>query len=1086
MHCPACFHDNPDDARFCNQCAQSLNDQTAPQAQHVSDRAFATRSAIEGERKLVSVLFADVKGSTELVADVDPEIARRVLDPVLVHMMEAVRHYGGTVNQLTGDGVMALFGAPIAQEDHASRACAAAIRIQRNLAQHRDKLHKEDGTLPLPRARVGINSGEVLVRSLSTDLHLEYTAVGLTTHLAARMEQMATPGSVFLTAATLQLAAGTIEVQSQGLRVVAGLAEPVQVFELTRAEETRTRPTTDRSPRLRPFVGRETEMGWLSNVSAVTADGYTRAILVIGDAGVGKSRLLEEFVDRNRASGAQVHRVGCITYGPATEYASIASLVRSCLSVEPGDEGATVLAKTSAFLEALDLSQGLMATALLALLDVLPAESPSQRLDPTQRRHSIVEILKRLVQKQCDSAPLILVLEDLEGVDSESLAVLDALLQVLPRVRLLVLATCRSGAPISWLCNPVIQRLDLKPLTSGSAARLLDVYLGPSEDLEQLRQQLTERTQGNPLFIEECVSALREAGTLIGTEGALKAGLASKADKVPATVRAIIAARIDRLTDSDARLLQAASILGGEFSLELLQLVGELDNNHRVQSALERLQVSGFLSERTSQANRIYSFKHALTHEVCYSSLLGERRRELHRRALSAVESLHAEHLDEHVEMLAHHAVQSGLTDKAINYMKRAAERAVARSAFQDAARFYQNALDLINQEMESPDTLATALSIRLGLGFALRSTNAADDRKIEACYAGALRLCDRLGDRPERFPALLGLWACQCGSGEYDLASQTAFSLQELAATGTSHMKLEASHANWSTGVATGRMSDALSWIARSRNVVSQAEDITWGKYSTHHPIMCGHQMSSIANWTLGSYEQARADVSHALRRATKVRHPLTTVLAHQTAAVVHYHCGDRGTATLHAKTASSLGRLHGITGLPEQASIINARLLADDDRMLEAVRLVDENLAGARHAGWAWRSSISLGLAAEIYALSGQHGRSLDLLRSLQPAHYNSLYGPELHRLYARLLLSGPDANMGEAETRLYVARDLARKKDLKSLQLRIAIDLANCLAIRNRSAAREALSIVDEFGELSDAADLRRGRALKKWLS
>jgi hypothetical protein len=364
-------------------------------------------------------------------------------------------------------------------------------------------------------------------------------------------------------------------------------------------------------------------------------------------------------------------------------------------------------------------------------------------------------------------------------------------------------------------------------------------------------------------------------------------------------------------------------------------------------------------------------------------------------------------------------------------------------------------------------------------LGRALRATKSAGDRGAEECYVSALHLCDRLGTTPtERFPIVFGLWSCYAGRGAYDRASDAVALLKDLAPTGRADVALEAAHAEWSTCIASGQAVAGLRSVERSRRIVAQGPDVSWWKHGTHDPVVCSHQMSALAHWLLGSYKAARSDAAQAVRIATGQRHPFSTVLAHHVAAVVYFHCGDHGSAMFHARTASSLGRFHGVTGVPQHAALIAARLLAGRGEVAEALELVDANLPEALSAGWPWTSSISVGLSAEIYGLAGQPARGIGMLRSLDPHRYAGMYGPELHRLCAKLLLMDPESDTGEAEGHFESALEHAREKQLKALRLRAAIDFATHLAKRSRSAARAALSVIDEFDEMADAEDLRKG--------
>ena len=1038
---------------------------------------------MEGERKQITVLFADMKGSMELLAGRDPEDARRILDPMLEHMMEAVHHYEGTVNQVMGDGIMALFGAPIAHEDHAVRACRAALRMQATAARHSQALRRA-GATPI-QIRVGVNSGEVVVRSISSDLQVDYTAVGQATHLAARMEQMARPSSILITAETLRLVHGTMQVKPLGPMRVTGLHDPVDAYELVAAGPLRSRLQAAAIRGLGRFVGRDAETGVLRSAIDLARQGRGQIVMVVGEAGVGKSRLLHEVVHGDATDGCLVLVAGCVSYGKSKGYLSVINLLKSYFAIEERDDAHRLRDRVAEKLVALDPSLVNALPALLALMDALPEASPWQYLDPGQRRQAIFDALKRLVLRECQFQPVVLVFEDLHWADAESLAVLDTLAEDLPAARLVLLASCRPEAGHPWQQEAACRQLRLDPLPPASAEELLDTLLGQASELRGLRQQVIERTEGNPLFIEECISSLAETGVLAGDPGAYRLGRAMAALKVPATVQAILAARIDRLAPDDKQLLQAAAVIGKDVPLALLQSIAGLDEE-TLRSTLVRLQAAEFLYDAALFPDLEYTFKHTLTHEVSYAGLLGERRRELHARVVAAIENVHQDRIDEHVERLAHHALRGGLKEKAIAYLNEAGTKAVMRSAYAEAVGLFEEALSLVASLPEARETLISALELLTGLGPALRASKGAWDPDVQTCYARALDLCERLGLASESFPLLFGLWACHHSRGEYEQAKEVATRLLQVAGNGNDHMKLEARHASWSTAIAAGRPADALPHLKQGDQLYRQHERSAWWVHGTHDPGVCCHQMGAIGAWLLGNFDQARDGVMRGVQLARLVHHSFTTVLAHHFAAVIYYHCGERGAAILHAKAASSLGHAHGVMGWPEHASIILARLLVDEGRTDEAVRLAEDSLPAALRAGWPWSAGISFGLVADLYGQAGQPAKGLDMLRSLEPKHYAGLYGPELHRLHARLLLAGTPQASDEAEMRLRAAVTLARERRMKSLELRAAMSLAYFLAPRDRRAARAALSVVDDFREGSEVADIRTARTLRDWLT
>ena len=610
MKCPRCQAENRDGARFCRECgatfgtvcsgcgakveagskfcdrcgaplAATLPQPTAslrfasPESytpKHLAEKILTSKSAFEGERKQVTVLFADLKGSMELLADRDPEEARQLLDPVLERMMEAVHCYEGTVNQVMGDGIMALFGAPLAHEDHAVRACYAALRMQEAVKRYAETIQRTAG-VPL-QIRVGLHAGEVVVRSIGSDLRMDYTAVGQTTHLAARMEQMAMAGAILMTAGALRLAEGHVQVRPLGAIPVKGLGEAVEVYELTGAGPRRSRLQAAAARGLTRFVGRTAELEQLAQALARAGAGHGQVVAVVGEPGVGKSRLYWEFTHSPRTHGWLTLEAGSVSYGKATAFLPVIELLRAYFQLEPRDDTRKIREKVTGKLLSLDraLEPGL--AALLWLLDV-PGDDPQwDRLDPPQRRQKALDAVKRLLIRESQVQPLLVVFEDLHWIDSETQALLDSLVESLPTARLLLLVNYRPEYQHSWGGKSYYLQLRIDPLPPEGAEALLDALLGPDASLEPLKRLLIERTERNPFFLEESARALIETKVLAGERGAYRL-LTAPHDlrnslQIPATAQAILAARIDRLTPEDKRLLQAAAVIGHEVSVALL------------------------------------------------------------------------------------------------------------------------------------------------------------------------------------------------------------------------------------------------------------------------------------------------------------------------------------------------------------------------------------------------------------------------------------------------------------------------------------------------------------------------------------
>src|SRR3989449_2274884 len=547
--CAACGAANPPDNKFCGQCAAPLLAVTdkfpSPQSytpRHLAEKILTSRSALEGERKQVTVLFADLKGSMELLADRDPEEARKLLDPVLERMMEAVHRYEGTVNQVMGDGIMALFGAPLAHEDHAVRACYAALRMQESVQKYAEEVRRSHGAVV--KIRVGLNSGEVVVRAIGSDLHMDYTAVGQTTHLAARMEQLADPGAIVITPDTLALAEGYVEVKSLGPVPVKGLADAVEVYEVTGAGPARTRLEAAARRGLTRFVGRDAELEQLRHAQQLAGTGHGQVAAIVGEAGVGKARLVYEFTHSHRLHGWLVLEAASVSYGKATSYWPVIDLLKGYFKVQDRDDLREIREKVTGKLLTLDESLKPALPAFLTLLDVPVDDAAWRMLDPGQRRQRTLDAVKRLLLREAREQPLLLIFEDLHWIDSETQAFLDMLVDSLGSAPLLLLVNYRPEYQHAWGSKTSYSRMRLDALPAQSTGELLEALLGGDPGLAPLKQILVRR--GNPFFLEETVQTLVETQALAGERGSYRLTRPGQAIQIPATVQVGLAARIDR------------------------------------------------------------------------------------------------------------------------------------------------------------------------------------------------------------------------------------------------------------------------------------------------------------------------------------------------------------------------------------------------------------------------------------------------------------------------------------------------------------------------------------------------------------
>ncbi len=780
--CPACQAVNPPTNKFCSECGQRLAvaaaapapapaaappaTEAAPPAtaaptappdrfaspeaytpKHLAEKILTSRGAMEGERKGVTVMFSDVSGFTAMSEKLDPEEVHAIMDRAFGVILNVVHRYEGTINQFLGDGVMALFGAPIAHEDHAHRALGAALAIQQELQPLADDVRRMHGVEF--RMRMGINTGLVVVGAIGRDLRMDYTAVGDTTNLAARLLGVAKPGQVVVSRRTQHLRDGFFVFEDLGEFQVKGKTEPVRAYALISEVRGRTRLEVSALRGFTRLVGREAEMEILPHALARAAAGSGQVVALVGDAGLGKSRMVWEFTHSDHARDWLVLEARSVSYGKAMTYLPVVDLLKAYCQIEDRDEPAGVRAKVRSRLMSLDPALETAIVPVLAILHVPFEDQHWMALDPPQRRHRMLDGVKRLLIRQSELHSLLLVFEDLHWIDSETQALLDGLVDSLESARVLLLVNYRPEYRHGWDPKPYYTGVRIEPLAQQGAEEFLGALLGDDPTLIALKRLLIERTAGNPLFLEESVRSLVETETLVGERGAHRLAKPLTSVQVPATVQSLLAARIDRLSPELKDLLQSAAVIGKDVPLALLRAVADLaDQDLRL--GLGGLQAAELLFETSLVPEPAYSFKHAMTHDVAYASLLQGRRRMVHSRIVEAIEQLYANRLTEHVERLAHHAYRGQVWDKAVTYLRQAGAKAQGRSAHQQALACLEEALEALRHQPETPARQEQEIDLHLALRGSLYPlgefpTMVAHLREAEA-LARALADARRLG----------------------------------------------------------------------------------------------------------------------------------------------------------------------------------------------------------------------------------------------------------------------------------------------------------------------------------------------------
>jgi len=727
MKCPGCSHENPKDMRFCvecgnklevicpncgfgnapnfkfcGQCGQNLQaapeptDYSEPQSytpKFLADKILTNRSSIEGERKLVTVLFADVADYTALSEKLDPEEVHQIMDGCFKILMDEIHKYEGTINQFTGDGVMALFGAPVAHEDHAQRACHAALSIQKALGAYGEKVKKDCGIDF--RMRIGINSGPVIVGAIGDDLRMDYTAIGDTTNLAARMESTAEPGAILVSGNTYKIAQEFFGFEPLGKIEVKGKTQAQDAFVLVKKGEVDSRIEASAARGLTRFVGRQTSMAALMEAYDKVRSGSGQVVGIVGEAGVGKSRLVLEMQNRLPANECTWLEGRCIHYGGEMAYLPILDILRSYFGIEEGYREFVIKKKLAEKICSIDAGVENKLSAFQALLSVKIDDPNYMQLDPAVRKHRTFEAIRDLLIRESENQPIVAVVEDLHWMDKTSGEFLNFLIDSIPGTRILLILLYRPEYIHQWGSKTYYTKIGLNQLGNISSAELVKAILGDGEAVPELRDLVLSKAGGNPLFVEEITHSLMEKGYIKRKNHEYILTRSASEIQVPDTVQGIISARLDRVEESLKRIMQVASVIGREFAFRILQSITGMKED--LKSCLLNLQGLEFIYEKQLFPELEYIFKHALTQEVAYSSLLLKRRKEIHEKIGGVIEELYAERLEEYYEMLAYHYERSDNKEKAFKYLDLANQKAIRANAMEEAKVYFDKAMELLN-----------------------------------------------------------------------------------------------------------------------------------------------------------------------------------------------------------------------------------------------------------------------------------------------------------------------------------------------------------------------------------------------------
>ncbi|MGZ5904966.1 MAG: adenylate/guanylate cyclase domain-containing protein [Reyranella sp.] len=1029
--CRSCSAPNRPDARFCANCG------TAFEAAADKKPAPAGPDTSGAQQKQVTILFADICGSTELISRMDAEDASYALGSVISVISKAVTRFGGVVIRRMGDGVMVLFGAPVAAEDHAARACFAALAALDAVGRM--------GDLALP-IRVGICSGPVILRKTGRDDE-DYDVAGITAHIAARLEQRAEPGTILLAEQTASQVTGIANVESIGKIALRGIADPLPVFRLLSATDRPSWIVRSGAKALSTFVGREEELAQLSAALGRAWAGHAQAVALVADAGMGKSRLLHEFLG-NLAQGAwHIMRVETTAQSTAIPYFLITALLREFVGGSQDDTTAAVAARLPSVIASLGLDPEFDTTPLLAHLDREVDEVAFDKIDPLQRSRRLVQSLRPILLRYAHLHPLILVVEDYHWLDASSVEVLDELFGEMDTVRLALVVTTRPERRPDWRRlipqgddrGPKVE-IELKRLTAGQADHLLQELIGGSSELAPLRAHIIARADGTPFFLEEFARSLHESGAIAGGAPRLTNIV------IPASVQSILAARIDRLLPLHRRILQIAAVIGRDVPLPLLAALADMHESTLAQE-ITALRAAGFLVEVNLRTGSVHSFSHALTQAVAYDSLLRSDRRALHERVLRAMETQSPGQRDSAVDDLVHHAVLAEAWPEAARYALAAGERASRRSALTEAKAYLETAIAALSQQPASVATMTQGIDARLSLRGVLATMN--DTSGIQEYLKEADNLAELAGDRLNLARVYISRGAMLSHSGDLPGAI-------ELSRTALDIMRA----ANDSVGIVSAAFSLAQ------------------------------------AQWYSGDLDDARqmllSNLAHARSESGQRRSTATFVLPSVVffcyLARIHGDLGDSAAGFHAAREARTIADRQGHAFDQVLVNSYEGALLLASGQLPKSIDMLERALSVARANEIEWHIPLIACLLGRAYVETGRHAEARRLLQQAAALADRSrhiakrlLCGPPL----IRALAEGPDGDLAAAKELATSTLREATARGFRPIVVQTQLALARVLALAGeaeaaQTALQEAAALARQLGLLREEEEARQGLA------
>jgi class 3 adenylate cyclase/predicted ATPase len=1039
----------------------------------------------DAERRQLTVLFCDLADSTRLASQLDPEDLREVIRAYQATCAEVIQGFEGYIAQYLGDGLLVYFGYPQAHEDDAQRAVRTGLDVIEAIGPLNSRLEQDKGIRL--SIRLGIHTGVVVVGAMGGEGRQEQLALGEVPNIASRIQGLAELNTVLISADTYRLIQGYFDCRELGEHALRGVAQPIAVYRVLQESGAQSRLEVASTRGLTPLVGRESEVTLLLERWNQVQEGQGQVVLLTGEGGIGKSRLVQ--VLKDHVASAPHIRWECRSspYYQNTALYPITDLMHRILPWSQDETSDERLAKLAQHLRQFRLSLGESVPLFAPLLSLSLPENryPPLTLSPQRQRQKTLESLVAMLLELAERQPVLFILEDVHWTDPTTLEFLGLLVEHVPAAAINALLTCRPHFQPAWHHRSYLTEITVNRLSRHQIAHMATHVAGGKTLPAEIIQQLVDKTDGVPLYIEEMTKAILESGHLKATNGRYELTGTLPALAIPATLQDSLMARLDRLVTAKG-LAQQASVIGRQFSYALLQAVSQRDAA-TLQQELGRLVDAEIVYQRGVPPQATYVFKHALIQDAAYASLLKSTRQQYHQRIAQVLEVQFPETTEAQPELLARHYTEAGLTEKAVPYWHHAGQRASVRSAHVEAIAHLRQGLALLQTLPETPDRVQQEVDMHIALGASLLATKGYAVPEVEQTYIRAQLLCEHLADPYQLFPVLRGLWSYYNVRAEYQTAYALGEQLLALAQQVQDSAMLLAAHRALGTtlfflGVASAAHIHFMQGVALYEPEQHHSSAFLYGDDAG---VVC-HSHAARTMWLLGYSDQGLARNDEAITLAQQTAHPFSLGYALSSAAIFH-QCRREGRAVQErAEAATLLAKEQGFPYWLAVGSLLRGWALAHQGQVKEGIKQIIQGLSAYRATGAVVNQPYFLALFVEAHEIMGQPEAGLTVLTealTLVDSTSEHFYEAELHRLKGELLLQQNSANHIEAEACFHHAIDIARHQLAKSLELRAATSLARLWQQQDKRAEAHALlaEVYGWFTEGFDTTDLQQAKAL-----